>query len=223
MLCKPRKIFLLLVVVLCVVGRGVASTALGSITITGTEQSSGSIWDTGTVTATINGVSVSHTYGQFSTAASIASALGALISQKCGMQVYAKANGATLTLYQKGTNVVSTANITSTSSNPSQFPTISFGVNGGISFSAPQITGLSLSQGPVLMGLVITGTNFAVLSPTVTIGGVQATIVSGTQTSTSVTVQIPSGLSPGPVNVVVSNGFPSAPSTFTVVNPFGCD
>ena len=221
--CTLRKTILLLAVLLCLAGRGLAATAIGSITITGAEQSSGSTWDTGTVTATINGVSVSFAYGQFSSPAAIASTLGALISQKCGSQVYAKANGATLTLYQKGSNTITSASITSVSNNPSLFPSNSFLVNGGGNWSAPQITGLSMSQGPPSMGLIITGKNFPLLSGTATIGGIQATIVPGTQTSTSVTVLVPSSLDPGPVNVVISNGFSSNPWPFTVDNPFGCN
>jgi hypothetical protein len=218
-----NKLLLLLALLLCLAGRGFAATALGSITITGAEQSSGSTWDTGTVTATINGVSVSFAYGQYSTPASIASALGARISQKCGSQVYAKANGATLTLYQKGSNTITSASITSASNNPSLFPSNSFLVGGGSSWSAPQITGLSMTEGPSSMGLTITGNNFAILSGSVTIGGITAAIVPGTQSSTSVTVLIPNGLGTGPVNIIVSNGFQSSPWTFTVVNPFGCN
>src|SRR5882672_3462523 len=109
MFSMSNKMIPLLAVLICLSGRGFAATAFGSISITGTERSSGSTWDTGTVTATVNGVSVSYTYGQYSTPASIASALGALISQKCSMPVYAHAVGNTLTFYQKGSNTVASA------------------------------------------------------------------------------------------------------------------
>lgn len=215
---NSHRTILLLVVLLCMASRGFAATALGSITITGTERSSGSTWDTGTVTATINGVSVSFAYGQFSTPAGIASALGALISQKCGSQVYAKANGATVTFYQKGSNAITSASITSVSNNPSLFPVISFPVAGGGSWSIPQITGLSLPEGPPGMGFIITGTGFAT-NAQVTVGGVPATIV-GTPTSTQIIAQVPD-VSIGGVAVIV-NGW-IATATFQVDTPFPCN
>lgn len=223
-MCTPRKMFLLLAVLLCFASRGVAATALGSVTIGGGEQSSGSTFDTGTVTATINGVSVSFTYGQFSTPAGIASALGALISQKCSMPVYAHANGTTLTFYQKGSNTITSASITSVSNNPSLFPSNSFLVNLGGVWSIPLITGLSLPEGPPGMGLTITGSGFGT-NPTVYIGnvitGVRATII-GTPSDTQIVVQVPSGaLSSGVV--VVANGFSSSTHSFTVDTPFQCN
>ncbi len=216
---NSRKMILLLAVLLCVAGRGFAVTALGSITIAGTEQSSGGTWDTGTVTATINGVSVSFSYGQFSNPAAIASALGALISQNCNMPVYAKASGATLTLYQKGSNTIRSASITSVSNNPSLFSSNSFQVAGGGTWSLPQIVSLSLPEGPPGMGFVITGTGFAA-NAQVTIGGVPATII-GTPTSTQITVQVPSGVTIGGVAVIV-NGW-IATGAFQVDTPFQCN
>jgi len=211
-----RNLILLLAVLLCLSGSGFAATALGSITIAGAEQSSGGTWDTGTVTATINGVSVSYTYGQYSTQASIASALGALISQKCSMPVYAHAVGNTLTLYQKGSNTISSASITSASNNPSLFSSNSFLVNAGGTWSFPVITGLSLPEGPAGMGFTITGTGFTANSQ-VTIGGVTATII-GVPTSTNITVQVPSGVTIGNVEVIV-NGWLSPTWPFTVDTP----
>jgi len=121
-----------LALLICLAGEGLAAqTPIGSITITGSEQSSGGVWDGGTVTAIINGThSVSYMYNQFSTPAGIASALGALISNSCNMPVYAQASGATLNFYAKGSNVLSTASITSVSSNPSLFSNNSFLGNG---------------------------------------------------------------------------------------------
>ena len=223
-----RQIILLLAVLLCLIGRGFAATAIGSITITGTEQFSGSTWDTGTVTATINGVSVSFAYGQFSNPAAIASALGALISQKCGSQVYAKANGTTLTLYQKGSNTVSSASVTSTSSNPSLFPNSSFLIAGGGSWSPPEIASLSMTEGPPGMGVIITGANFGSAQGTVIIGGVAATIVSWSPDGTQIIVQVPSlAASSTPYAVVVETStwwaFNTGTTTFQVDNAFGCN
>lgn len=214
-----RQVIWLTVVLLFLTGRGFAATAIGSITVTGAERSSGSTWDTGTVTAKINGVSVSFAYGQFSNSAAIASALGALISQNCNMPVYAKANGATLTFYKKGSNVIQSASIISTSNIPSLFPSSSFLMNGGSFWSPPEITNLSLSQGPPSMGLVITGTGFTA-DVQVTIGGLTATII-GVPTSTQITVQVPDGATSAGV-VVWVDGYPSSPWMFDVLPPFVC-
>lgn len=123
-----RNLVLLLLVVSCLVGSAFATpTLVGSTTITGGEQiSSGGVSDTGTVTATFNGISVSVAYGQYSTPAAVASALAATISQKCSFPVYAHAVGAVVNFYQKSTYTVSSATISSTSSNPSLFSSNSF-------------------------------------------------------------------------------------------------
>lgn len=218
-MCKPRAIFLLLAVLICLAGRGFAATALGSINITGNERSSGSTYDTGTVTATVNGVSVSYVYGQFSTPAGVAAALGALISNSCTMPVYAQANGTTLTFYQKGSNTMTSASITSVSNNPSLFPGNSFQVAGGGTWSLPQIVGLSLPEGPAGMGFTITGTGFTA-NTQVTIGGAQATII-GVPTSTTITVQVPPGVTTGGVAVIVDGWIATWP--FTVDTPFQCN
>jgi hypothetical protein len=225
MLCKPRKIFLLLVVVLGVAGRGFASTALGSVTITGAEQSSGSTWDAGTVTATINGVSVSFSYGQFTTPAGVASALGALISNNCNMQVYAHANGTTLTFYQKGSYTISSMNITSASSNPALFPGSSFLINGGGTWSPPlptiasacveQSSGACSISGVYGSVVTITGQNFGT-SGTVTLNGMALPLLTGWGgwSNTTIYVYIPNGASSGSIEVTTSAG--SAYSAFTV-------
>jgi hypothetical protein len=124
-----------------------AQSPVGSITITGGEQSSGGVLDAGTVTATVNGYSVSATYGPFSTPASIASALGALISQSCSSPVYAKASGATLNFYAKGSNVINSASITGASSDPSLFADGSFLENGLSGGTATCVNSGSISQG----------------------------------------------------------------------------
>lgn len=222
-MCKPRKIILLLAALLCLVSRGVAATVIGSITIAGVEQSSGSTWDTGTVTATINGVSVSYAYGQFSTPASVASALGALISCNCNMPVYAQANGTTLTFYQRGSNTITSASIVSVSNNPSLFPNNSFLINGGASWSPPQIISLSFAEGPPGMGFEIKGTGFGDVQGTVKIGAIAATIVSWSDVS--VVVRVPTGASTGQVvvtpNVIL---FPSLGGlSFQVDPPFLCN
>ena len=196
-----RTMIRLLVVLLFLAGRAFAATALGSVTITGAEQSSGSTWDTGTVTATINGVAVSFSYGQFSTPTAIASALGALISQKyCNMPVYAQATGATLTFYQKGSNTITSASITSVSNNPALFPSSSFLVGGGSSWSAPQVT-VASNLNPSTYGNPVTFT--ATVNPSTATGTVTfydfngtVTLGSGTLNSGMATLTI-STIAPG--------------------------
>lgn len=203
-----------------------APTQIGSLTISGVEQqSSTGAWDTGTVTATINGVSVSVKYGQYSSSASVASALAATISQNCNSQVYARATGGVINFYKKGTYAITSARVTSTSDNPSAFSNQSFLVDGLGDILPPQITGLSLTEGPPLVGLVITGVNFG-SGGTVTIGGVAALVVPNTWTSTSITVQIPANLTPGTVaDVVVSTWITNLGQsyTFNIDSPFDCN
>jgi hypothetical protein len=237
-----RNLILLLAVVLSLTGRGLAATVLGSVTITGAEQFSGSTWDSGTVTATINGVSVSFTYSQYSTPASIASTLGALISQKCSMAVYAHAVGNNLTLYQKGTNVLSSATIASTSNNPSLFPNASFLIGGVVSISLPQITGISFDNldnpipagniasslsGPPHVGFIILGNNFGPndndVNTYVTLNGQLLNTTSWS--NNAIWVQVPPNFSiGGPYSLVVTVAGLSSTSgaTFQVATPIAC-
>jgi len=222
-----RKCSLALALMLILTARGLAATLLGSITISGTEQSSGSTWDTGTVTATINGVTVSYTYGQFTTPQAVASALGALISNSCNMPVHAQANGASLNFYQKGTNTITSASLASASSNPSLFPSNSFLLSGLPNISPPVIGSVSLPEGPPSMGFVITGAYFGSAPGSVTVGGQPATIVSWS--SGSIIAQVPGNMAPtsGAVPLIVASPIWSAnigpQFTFTVVAAFGCN
>ena len=219
-----RNLILLLAVVL-VLGRSAFAAPIGSVTITGGEQSSAGVWDTGTVTATINGVSVSVAYNQYSTPAGIASALGARISQNCNMTVYAHAVGALLKFYPKTASAITSATITTVSSNPSVFPSVSFTIGGVSDWSPPDITSLSLTEGPPSMGFVIYGTNFGSTQGTVTIGGISAKIIAWT--ATSIVVQVPNGLTAGSYSVEVatssSSVFNTETSTFQVDDAFECD
>jgi hypothetical protein len=90
----------------------------------------------------------------------------------------------------------------------------------------PTISNLSINQGPVGMGIVITGVAFgnAQGTSTVTIGNALAqsqwSIVNNTG---QITAQVPA-LAAGIVNIVVTvNGVSSAPYQFTVDSAFGCN
>lgn len=93
--------------------------------------------------------------------------------------------------------------------------------NGALFTVTPEISGLSLSVGPVKMGFVINGTTFGGSqgTSTVKIGTSSLTVLSWT--ATSITVQVPAGAVTGNVVVTVashsSNGV-----NFAVSSPFGC-
>ncbi|MDR3674357.1 MAG: Ig-like domain repeat protein [Acidobacteriota bacterium] len=91
-----------------------------------------------------------------------------------------------------------------------------------INGAAATITSLSLPQGPPQVGLTITGTNFGATkgNSTVTINGVNATVIPGGWSATSIDVQVPSTTSG---NVVVTvNSVGSNAVAFTVTSGFGC-
>lgn len=99
-----------------------------------------------------------------------------------------------------------------------------------VSGGTPSITSISLSEGPVGMGLVITGTNLggsqgdnvSVLLGSVSVGYTPMTVLSGTSSSTSITVDVPNGATSGYIFVNV-NGATSNSVPFTVTLPFGCN
>lgn len=134
-----------------------AQTPIGSVTITGTEQvSSGGVWDNGTVTATFNGVSTSIPYGQYSSPAGVASALAAMISQNCNMPVYAKATGATINFYPKGTDVINSATLSSATNNPTLFSQSSFPDNNSHLFPTTPIIVATTSASTSIYGTALT-------------------------------------------------------------------
>ncbi|MEO6816655.1 MAG: IPT/TIG domain-containing protein [Edaphobacter sp.] len=194
------------------------ASATGAVTITGTEHSpSPGVWDSGTITVSVNSYTETVPYGQYSTPDSIASAIAAKFSSDCHGPTNAKsAPGGRINFQFKGTSTLTQLSVTGSSGS-------SFA--GTINTppppppSGPQITGVSLNQGPVQMGFVITGTGFGT-NPTVTVGGVTATIV-GTPTAIQITAQVPNGAGSGGVVVKVNN-ISSNTWAFTVTPPFGC-
>lgn len=67
-----------------------AQIIAATVQIGGTEQRAGGVWDSGTVYLTINGKTKQFHYAQYSTAASLASAFGALFSEDSSSPVYAQ-------------------------------------------------------------------------------------------------------------------------------------
>ena len=94
--------------------QGIAAPATGShgsVTITGTEYSSYQcpngppctlVWDSGTVSITVNGIAVSVNYGQGSTDASLALALASALNT-ANPAITASASGATISIVSKAT------------------------------------------------------------------------------------------------------------------------
>ena len=151
---KSRSLILLLSIAMLGLDSLVADarTPIGSVTITGAERSSSGFWDTGTITATFNGIYVSISYGQFSTPASVASGLAAMISNSCSFPVYAQASGAVINFYQKGTDQLMSAILSSASSNGSSGP--SFAVSGagsGGSLDVPAAVSVEVTPSPTLV------------------------------------------------------------------------
>lgn len=216
---RIRNIVIRFMFMLCVCSFMYASTT-GSITVGGTEQvSAGGVWDSGTVTLTINGpvlnpgsYSKSVIYGQYSTPASIASALAAAFSQDCNSPAWAQAVGAQINFRMKAsaTNLTSLT-LTSTQNLASAFSGPSF-TTGGIAVSSsgqPVILSLLMTNGYTGTPITLNGINFGT-SGTVTFNGVPG--IPTSWTPTSITVPIPPNATSGLVVVttfgMTSNGVP---------------
>jgi hypothetical protein len=189
-----------------------ASTT-GTITVGGTEQvSAGGIWDSGTVTITINGsYSKTVSYGQYSTPASVASALAATFSQDCKSPAWAHAVGAQINFRMRA-SAINLTSLTLTSTQNSAFSGPSF-TTGGIAVSAsiqpPVILSLLMTNGYAGTPITLNGINFGT-SGTVTFNGVPG--IPTSWTPTSITVPIPPNATSGLVVVttfgMTSNGVP---------------
>lgn len=118
-----------------------ATSGTGSVSVSGTEKStvyfppgcklrscSSTIYDSGSVTLTVNNYSTSVSYGQGSTSSSIASALAAQINGNANYPVSASLSGSTIYLTAKATGAVTNYSLTASSSWDSQ------------SFSSPSFT-----------------------------------------------------------------------------------
>jgi hypothetical protein len=95
--------------------------------------------------------------------------------------------------------------------------------------AGPTITGLSLSQGPALVGFVISGSNLGAPT-TVTLNGMPLNVTSSN--AASITVQVPAVTAAGvpwpmggPWSVIVTipgSAPVVSPTQFSVINAFGC-
>ncbi len=138
-------------------GWGDAVQATGSVTISGREvfncanvvrgRCIGQIWDTGTVSITVNGVTDSAPYGSTSTSSTIATALATAINGDGNSPVTASVSGSTVnfTAKQGGANTNYSLSASSSTNDPTDF--------GGPSFSgAPSSSTLTGGQDAVSQG-----------------------------------------------------------------------
>lgn len=190
----------------------------GSVTIIGTEQSSNGVWDTGTVTVTVNGHSETVAYGQFSTPASIASALAVKFTKNCGCQggtACARANGAEIIF--KGKNGASINSIAVSSTSTAGFASSSFYADTSRGSGAtPNISSLSPTSGKPGTLVSISGGGFGAAAAgvnLVTINGMVA--FTSSWTDTSIVFTVPDGASTGEV-IITASGVASNGVTFTV-------
>jgi IPT/TIG domain/Galactose oxidase, central domain len=216
--------------------------ATGSVTIAGSEQVySGNpcepysscpftLYDSGTVTPTVNGVALSGGYGAggaawSGTPSTVASSLAIAINSNTSSPVTATANGAVVTLTAKTTGSATDYSFSATSatafstyfSHPSFTATASgTTLTGGAGPVVPSITSLTPAAAAVGAVVTITGTGFGTTqgTSTVTFNGVAPTVTSwGT---TSIVVTVPTGATNGNV-VVTVGGLPSNGVMFTVL------
>jgi hypothetical protein len=214
-----RSAVVCLLLLICVCTRSFAATR-GTITVAGAEQiSAGGAWDTGTVTITINGnYSETINYGQYSTPASVASALAATFSQDCNSPARAHAVGPQITFQMRAS--ASTLDSLQLTSNYNMSlalsgPSFSTGNSPALVIlpSQPVITGVIMTNGNAGTPITLNGINFGPSTPqgTVTINNVRASVTSWSPIS--VTVSIPAGVASGLVvlttsSLLISNGVP---------------
>jgi hypothetical protein len=162
MLRSLRSIVLILLTTACLSGFA-SATVYPTVTIQGNEQQSANgVWDSGTVTITINGHSQSVVFGQFSTPASIASGLAAKLSSDCAGTVNAKATGAVIAFNLRHTASSLGAVTVSTTHDTADFASTSFSVNSG---SWPTTTIMALSASPATPSLAGASVTFIELVP----------------------------------------------------------
>jgi phage tail sheath gpL-like len=214
----------------------VVAPGVGSVTISGFERSKVinpcptrpcpiTIFDAGTVSVTVNGVTSSTGYGQGSTSASLATALASAVNGNVNSFVTASASGSTVTLTAKlvGSATDYSLSASATTNDATNFPGGSFSVatsgstltGGSGPTPTPAISGLSPNAGPVGTSVTISGSNFGLTqgSSTVTFNGTAATPSSWS--AASIVVPVPAGATTGNVVIVVL-GQTSAGVLFTV-------
>lgn len=93
------------IVIACLNLSVLAQTNNNTMVVSGVEQLSSGIYDSGSVTATVNGYSEVFPYAQYSTASSIAAGIAAKFSLDCNSPVIAHASGASISFQPRTSGV----------------------------------------------------------------------------------------------------------------------
>jgi IPT/TIG domain len=197
-----------------------------SATATLTVNSPNGVVDTGNITVDFNGFLETVNYGQYSSPASLAAALGAMFTRDYNSEfgLYAKAYapgmGLNVVTFQL-TNAYSSSFGPLTITGPSTSFTFSSSgfASSSSSSPAPVITGLEPITGPIGTAVTITGTNFGSTPGTLSFNGRLASVASWS--NTAITTTVPSGASTGPVMVTISIGNSNG-ALFNVPVATGC-
>ena len=139
-------------------------------------------------------------------------------------------NGVPAAATQNWTATGFQAQVPNTTSGPISVTETNFGAVQANFTVIPKVTSLSMTQGPALMGFVISGKGFGVVQQmgsqvsTVTLGGSLLTVVAWGLDGASITVQIPPNTPSGNVIVTVGDvqSRTSGATNFTIGNSFGC-
>lgn len=157
----------------------------------------------GTYTKTIR-------YGEFSTAYSLAAAVGGVLSQDPSCPVWAKGNsdGTVSMVARSGTvSSISASMSADSGSVPSGMAVTADSGGIGASTATPSISGLSVTTAQIGQSVTISGSNFGTSTTSqVLLGGVPMTVTAFS--STQITVQVGNGSTTGNV-VVVANSIAS--------------
>ena len=153
------------------------------------------VWDSGTVSVTVNGFSVSASYGSSSTGATIASALASAFNGNSSSPVTASASSATLTLVSKATGTASNYAFSSSSStsDPTDF--------GGPSFAVSPVSGSlagGANQGPPIFD---SGTCSATIN-----GTAYSTTFGQSDTTSTIASRIATAISAGTLVSATASG-----------------
>lgn len=124
--------------ILLLIGTLSARASETTVTVSGVEQQLSSVFDSGSVTVTVNGFPETVTYGKFSTDASVASALAAKFSQDCNSPVRAHANGTGITFQTYDPSAAVSGMAATASWDKTDFASASFGVT--IPQTSPVVT-----------------------------------------------------------------------------------
>jgi hypothetical protein len=203
-----NTVMALLLLLTCSGGHLLAQTV--SATATLTVNSPNGVVDTGNITVDFNGFLETVNYGQYSSTASLAAALGAMFTRDYNtFGLYAKAyapnTGINVVTFQLTSSYSSSFGALTITGPSTSFTFSSTGfAASSSSSSAPVISGLEPITGPIGTAVTITGTNFGSTPGTLSFNGRPASVASWS--NTSITTIVPSGATTGPVTVTISIG-----------------